>query len=97
MDKTPIKDLVIPISDYSSVQKDANLLSAFKALESEFRSHIEGQPYRHRAILVINQKGTVIGKASQIDILRAIEPDYGKIDISDSLSRFGFNKAYLSG
>ncbi len=96
MDKTPIKDIVIPISDYASVPKDANLLTALRALESENRVHMEGQPYRHRAILVLNNKGDVIGKASQIDILRAIEPNYGKIEDFDGLSRFGFNKAYIT-
>ncbi len=96
MDKTPIQDIVIPISDYASVQNDANLLTALIALESENRVHMEGQPYRHRAILVLNKKGDVIGKASQIDMLRAIEPDYGKLEVSNGLSRFGFTKEYLS-
>lgn len=96
MDTTPIKDIVIPISDYASIQDDANLLSALIALESENRVHMEGQPYRHRAILVLNKNGDVIGKASQIDILRAIEPDHSKRELPKGLSRFGLDKAYLS-
>lgn len=97
MDNTPIKEIVIPISDYASVHDDANLLSALIALESENRVHMEEQPYRHRAILVLNKNGDVIGKASQIDMLRALEPDnYQLKNLPKKLSRFGLNKAYLS-
>ncbi|MCK7505457.1 MAG: CBS domain-containing protein [Desulfobacterales bacterium] len=35
--------------------------------------------YRHRAILVLDQNGKVIGKISQIDVLRALEPKYEEI------------------
>jgi CBS domain-containing protein len=51
--------------------------------------------YRHRAILVLSKKGKVIGKISQLDVLRALEPKYDEILDGRGLHGLGFSKKFL--
>jgi CBS domain-containing protein len=63
--------------EYASIHQDANLFEAVLALEKaqeEFRRP-EAQ-YPHRAILVYDDDGKIVGKLSQLDIMRALEPKY---------------------
>ncbi len=93
--KTRVKDLMIPLSDYATVTSSATLLEAMRALESENKKHGD-RPYRHRAVLVLNSKGVVVGKVSQVDMMRALEPNYQKMGSEIDLSRFGFSSAFIS-
>jgi Mg2+/Co2+ transporter CorB len=90
-----VKDIMVPISDYATVSEDANLKESLQALEHQNKKHGEA-PYRHRAVLVINKTGRVIGKVSQLDIMRALEPNYQKIGNDISLSRFGFSRDFMN-
>lgn len=93
--KTLVKDLMIPLSDYATVSRDASLMEAMHALKNENKMHGE-RPYRHRAVLVLDEKGNVVGKASQVDMMRALEPNYQKIGTDIDLSRFGFSSAFIN-
>ncbi|MEJ2587642.1 MAG: CBS domain-containing protein [Deltaproteobacteria bacterium] len=93
--KTRVKDLMIPRSEYATVPSSATLLEAMRALESENRMHGDS-PYRHRAVLVLNDEGVVVGKVSQVDMMRALEPNYQKMGTDIDLSRFGFSSAFIS-
>ena len=73
-----IKELVEPVENYATVSKEASLKEALKALENEKRKHEKG-PYRHRSLVVIDEKKHVVGRVSQIDIMRALEPRYKQI------------------
>ena len=52
------------------------------------------EKYRHRAILVYDQNKKIVGKVSQMDVLRALEPRYKDLGES-SMTRFGFSKTFL--
>jgi len=50
---------------------------------------------RYRAILVIDKDKNVVGKLSQLDVIRSLEPKYLKFEDRKELSRFGLSKDYM--
>jgi CBS domain-containing protein len=91
-----VSDLMVPLSEYATVPEGATLYEAVLALEqAQEQFEDKHTRYRHRAILVLNKKGDVIGKVSQMDVLRALEPgdhDTGQID---ALGQFGFSPSFV--
>lgn len=94
MKTIPVKEIMVPLSEYATVSEDATLFEAVTALENS-QGKYEQSRYPHRAILVYNDKNKIIGKINQLDILRALEPKYEKIAESKSLSRFGYSAKFL--
>jgi CBS domain-containing protein len=81
--ETIVKELMVPLSGYAVVNKDATLYESvieLKKSQKKFRR----SPYRHRAILMLDENNEILGKISQMDVLRALEPKYRKIG-SESL------------
>jgi CBS domain-containing protein len=91
-----IKDLMVPLDEYATVSVDATLLDAVteleKAQEELDRSRYH---YLHRAVLVYDKKNKIVGKISQLDVLKALEPKYDELGDPDSLSRAGFSSSFL--
>ncbi len=94
MEKLTVKDLMVPLSGYATVSQDSTLLEAVKALKNVLKN-IDKTRDRYRAILVTDKNNRVVGKLSQLDVIRALEPKYSKIDNPKSLTRFGFSQDYL--
>ena len=94
MDKLTVKDLMVPLSGYATVSEDATLSEAVKALKN-VQKNFDQTRDRHRAILITDKNNRIVGKLSQLDVIRALEPKYLKIDDPQSLSRFGFSQDYL--
>ncbi|MBW1683135.1 MAG: CBS domain-containing protein [Deltaproteobacteria bacterium] len=91
-----IKDLMVPLEEYATVSEDATLQEAVMALEAaQEKIDREKYKYLHRAILVLNRSGKVVGKISQLDALKALEPKYREIGDPDKLARAGFSPAFL--
>lgn len=91
-----VADLMIPLSEYATVSQDATLYEAILALEKA-QEEFDQTRYRHRAILVFDQGGKVIGKISQLDVLKALEPKYNEL-MTDTTSRLmGFSTKYIHG
>ena len=90
-----VKDLMVPLSEYATVTEDATLFEAVMALE-EAQENFEDKHtrYRHRAVLILDEGGHVIGKLSQLDVLTALEPKYQEMMQGEGLHRFGFAKEY---
>lgn len=94
MDEKMVKDLMVPLSDYASVAHDVPLHQAVMAL-NEAQQRFHRNIYPHRAVLVTDQAGKVVGKISQAGVLQAMEPKYRQIGDLKSLSRFGFQPSFL--
>lgn len=99
MDTATVKDLMVPLSDYATVSEDATLHDAVLSLEKTLEE-FKKSPDRHRAVLVLDKNNKVIGKLSQLDVLRALEPKYDQVGenkplSSFALSRFGFSSQFL--
>jgi CBS domain-containing protein len=89
-----VKDLMVPLSEYATVSEDATLCDAIMALEKA-QEEFDHTKYRHRAILVFDKHKKVIGKLSQIDALRALEPKYEEIGRGEGLHRYGISKQFM--
>ena len=85
-----VKDLMVPLSEYATVHDDATLYEAVLSLEKA-QAEFDHSRYRHRAILVLNNKNKVIGKISQLDILKALEPKYSEMLNGHGLQHFVFS------
>lgn len=89
-----VKDLMIPLKDYATVSQEDTLYDAVIALEQADRRLHHGT-YRHRAVLVLNENNEIVGKLSQLDFLKALEPRYKEITDSKSLNRFGLSASFV--
>ncbi len=91
-----VKDLMVPLEEYATVSEEATLFEAVVALEQAQETLDRTRfKYLHRAILVYDKNNNIVGKISQLDVLRALEPKYGEMGDQQSISRFGFSKKFL--
>lgn len=91
-----VKDLMVPIEEYATVDEEATLYEAVIALEKA-QEEIDRSFYKylHRAILVLNKDKQVVGKISQLDVLSALEPKYREMEDLDKLSKTGFSPEFM--
>jgi CBS domain-containing protein len=96
MKEYKVLDLMVPLTEYATVGEDATLYDAVMALEKAQGKYVyKHSEYRHRAILVLDRNNKVIGKVSQIDVLRALEPKYEEILEGRGLRGVGFSRKFL--
>ena len=89
-----VKEFMVPLEEYATVSEEATLIEAVKELE-EAQKRFDQARYPHRAVLVLNKDGHLVGKLSQHDVLKALEPNYRGVKELDSLSRFGISPALV--
>lgn len=94
MEKLTVKELMVPLSRYATVSEESTLGEAVKALKMAQKEFDQTRD-KHRAILVLDNNNRIVGKLSQLDVIRSLEPKYLKFDDRKSLSRFGFSKDYM--
>jgi CBS domain-containing protein len=86
-----VKDLMVPLSEYATVPEDATLTEAVWALKKAQKEFDQSRD-RHRAILIYDKSGKIVGKVSQLDILRALEPKYDQMGDANPLARYGLSR-----
>ncbi len=96
MRNSTIKEIMVPLAEYATVRQGATLLDAVLALEKA-QEEFEHYQYRHRAILVLDREGRVVGKLSQLDVLRALESEDHENGEVKQLMRFGFSPQFIRG
>ena len=96
MDTHKVKDLMVPLEEYATVSHRSSLYEAVLALEKA-QEELEKihTAYLHRAVLVYDDNKKIIGKISQLDVLTALEPKYGEMGHSRSMSRVAFSPQFL--
>lgn len=96
-----VKEIMVPLQEYATVDENATLGEAVAALEAaqeEYLKSSEQALYPHRALLVLNKAGKVVGKLSQLDVLKSLEPKYQELISSDTLAKTaasGFSADFL--
>ena len=90
MTHNTVKDLMLPLNEYATVSAEETIKDALTAL-SRSQLGLTVERHHHRAILVLNEKGDVVGKLSHWAILRKLEP---KVFSAQDLTRL--NKTRLS-
>jgi CBS domain-containing protein len=96
MELITVKDLMVPLEEYATVNENATLYEAVEALEKaqELLDRTIYQ-YLHRAIIVLDNNNHVVGKISQLDVLRALEPKYKEMGDTRRLSLAGFSSDFI--
>jgi len=89
-----VKDLMVPLEEYATVNENASLFEAVFELE-KIQAKSDPARYRHRAVLVLDDRGHVVGKVSQLDILRSLEPKYEEMQQRQGQHRPGFTRQFL--
>lgn len=93
MKKKIVRELMIPFAEYSTASEEATLFEAVMALEKALEESDQTR-FPHKAVLIYDKDNNIVGKVSQLDILRALEPKYETMGIPGSLSRFGLTPKF---
>jgi uncharacterized protein YutD len=89
-----VKDLMVPISEYATVPLGTTLFEATLALEQAQEAFDHGK-YQNRAILILDSNDMVVGKISQLRVLKAMEAEEVNNNCIDALKTFKFSEAYI--
>lgn len=66
-----VRDVLVPLNEYPHLHEGAAVGDAFALL---FEGNASGQRYRH--VLVLGERGQLVGVVGLRDLLKAILPDY---------------------
>jgi len=89
-----VRELMVPLSEYATVSEDATLFEAVMALEKS-QATFDHTRYPHRGLLVLNDDQRVVGKISQLDVLRALEPKYEQMLGRHGMAHSGLTKKFM--
>ena len=89
-----VKDLMVPLVEYATVNEEASLHAAVLALE-EAQKRFRQDRYKHRAILVLDKSKHVVGKLSQLDVIKGLEGGYKKMGDFKGISHTGFSTEFI--
>jgi CBS domain-containing protein len=91
--KLKVNEIMVPIEDYATVCETATMFDAVVALEKA-QAEFDQSRYRHRAVLVCDEQNNILGKVSQMDLLKALEPKIHKLMDAGALARTGYALDY---
>ena len=95
MKNKQVKELMVPITEYATVHEDANMAEAITAFENKEKSYGDA-PYRHQSLVVIDSNRHVVGRLSQVDMMRTLEPGYDELGESHWIGRSVLSKKVLA-
>ncbi|HKJ91595.1 MAG TPA: CBS domain-containing protein [Longimicrobiales bacterium] len=83
-----VRDIMLPLSAYAVVDEDATLVDALRMLQDAVAQLPPGvQP--HRAVLVRDRRGEIVGKVHYFAFLRGLLPDRKSLNSARLLERAG--------
>ncbi len=89
-----VKELMVPLSEYATVHEDATLYAAVMALEKA-QEKFDHTRYRHRAVLILDDKQRVVGKINQLDVIKALEPKYEEMISREGMAHSGLTREFM--
>lgn len=95
MKQFQVKNIMVPLSRYAVISEESTIFEAFLALEKA-QETFDRNHYPHRAILVKDHTGHIVGKLGQLDLLQALEPKY--LDMGSDfpgMAKYGFSRQFL--
>lgn len=90
-----VKDVMLPLSGYAVVSLDATLRDALKELDRA-QMNLPAGKQPHRAVLVADENGEIVGKLGHLGFLKALEPKYDVFGDMDRLSRAGVSEEFVN-
>jgi CBS domain-containing protein len=94
MEDKRVKDLMISLGEYATVSADSTIKDALKAL-SKAQLGLTYDRHHHRAVLVLDDGGNVIGKLSHWAVLRTLDLKIINVEDLVSLSRESITSKFL--
>lgn len=89
-----VKELMLALDDYATVPSEATIHEALVAL-SKAQMGLTNNRHHHRAVLVLDKGGQVVGKLTHWTILRSLEPSFfGEADHA-ALSRSNLSQEFI--
>ena len=89
-----VKDLMLPLDEYATVSSEETIQDALRALDKA-QLGLTYNRHHHRAILVLDDRGEVVGKLSHWAILRKLEPKVFTPGDMSALDAAGFSSEYI--
>lgn len=90
-----VKDLMVTISEYARVNCDATLYDALLALEDAQSRLPEGR-IPHRAVLVVDSSGEVVGNIGRYAVVKALGAGIGTPKTHEEMDRAGVSPEAIS-
>jgi len=87
-----IRELMSPVNDFPRISSEATFNDTLMALEKSQEEFKAGKS-RQRILLVEDQRGTVLGKVSPMDLMKGLEASYEKIEKPETIYRWGLGYA----
>jgi len=85
---------MLSLREYAVVSEDDTLLDALLALDqAQINLPSDRQP--HRAVLVKNKQGKIVGKLGHLGFLKALEPKYSILGDVGQLSKSGLSSEFI--
>ena len=94
MEVKRVKDIMVSLDDYAVVNDNATIFDALTALK-ESQTNLQPGQYLHRAVLVKDKNGQIVGKLGHLTFLKALEPKYSNIGDLRALSRAGLTVTFI--
>ena len=91
MHEKKVKDLMLPLSEYATVSGERTIEEALRVLDRA-QLGLTADRHFHRAVLVLDENGAVVGKLSHWAILKKLEPRFLNTEDLSILSRASFTK-----
>ncbi len=94
MDEKKVSDVMLPLEEYATIPVGSTVKDALVAL-NKAQLGLTYDRHHHRAILVLDRDGEVVGKLTHLSILGSLEPRLlENVDI-ESLDRAGLTPEFV--
>lgn len=94
MEKLKVRDFMVPVADFPRISEEATFSEAVLALEKHFDEFMAGTA-KQRITLVHDAQNRIVGKLTPMDVVRGLEPGYGKMPVDISYSSFAATYEYV--
>ena len=93
MESMKVKEIMVPLSEYATVNEDSTIYEAILTLEETHKQ--SERDYKHRAILVLNKDKDIVGKISHIALMKGLESGYKRMEEPLSSLHTGFSQEFM--
>lgn len=94
MQKTMVRDFMVPVADFPRISDEASFSEAVAALEKNYDEFVAGKA-KQRITLVHDSRNRIVGKLTPMDVVRGLEPGYSKMPVDISYSSFASTYQYV--
>ena len=96
MKEKKVRDLMLSVDEYASVHADKTIKDALATLDRSQLGLSRGRHF-HRAVLVLDEQGSVLGKLSHWAVLRSLESQALPQEDEAALTRAGLTEEFIKG